>query len=90
MFLFAVFAIFIVLVVGAIFSKKTVKAAVRGGMILTSFSLVASLFFPMFLDSRLLPEEVQYITNSLLILAGVGANIFATGICSGLKSWLEI
>jgi hypothetical protein len=71
--------------VGIVAMVRTARSALWCGALLAAFALAASLFAPLYLPHGSSPEQIQYVTNSLLVVAAIGANFFAGGICVNLK-----
>lgn len=71
--------------VGIVAVRQTPRSALWCGGLLAAFALAASLFAPMFLHDAA-PAQVQYVVNSLLVVASVGANLLAGGLCFHLKA----
>ncbi len=72
--------------IGAVAKRKTAGTAIWCGGILAVLALAASLFAPLFLPAGTDPAQVQYVVNSLLVVAAIGANLLAGGVTAGIKA----
>ena len=73
------------LLVGIVVARRTARSAIWCGGLLAGFALAASLLGPLYLPEGTSPEQFQYVISSLILVASVGANFLAGGICFHLK-----
>lgn len=64
---------------------RTQRSALLSGGLLAVAGLIASLFAGFVSTSEYSPSQLAFLTNSFLVIAAVGANMFATAICANLK-----